>query len=453
MIVVLSCDKQQKESTKKAVVFEPNWMSLRNHQTPHWFEGMRFGIYTHWGLSAVKQLPGNKDLSTEDLIPLFHPDKFNAKEWAKLYKDAGAQFAGPVAWHGSDYKHWDSDISNFNMVDNGPGLDFVGEMEKAIKAEGMKYMVSLHSGWNKEWLAYGQEVVNKYQPDIFWVDAGFGGTKKAVNKKNYTGGKLSGKDNTIGDLPSNLQKQFIASFYNDAINKNREVEFVYKQFDIPPGIGTRDIENGLLQDVQYDFWMTDIDMNIHQDNIYTPENGTWFYIEGRPLKNANTIVDMLADVVSKNGCLLLNIPPKADGSFSKEVSNTLLDVGDWLKINSEAIYNAVPWSIYGEGVANFHAEGHHSDHSGKHSWTENDFRFTTGGNNIYAMCLGLPSKSTIKIRALGAAGKLDDRISSVEILGYSGKVEWNQTREELNINIPSNLNLKHAVTFKVICSN
>jgi alpha-L-fucosidase len=457
-VLFFASSSAQKNNTKKTM-HEATWSSLRKHQTPGWFDGMRFGIYTHWGLSTVQNLPGNHDLGKEELIPLFDAPKFNATRWAKLFKDAGAQFAGPVGWHG-DLMSWDSDISPDNMKDQ-LGLDFAGEMEKAIRDEGMKFILSLHSGWGSNWLPLGKEVIQKLNPDILWVDTGFGGTKGAAFWKTcYAEGKMRGPDNRIGGLDEKSEQEFIAYYFNHAQKHDQEVQFVYKQYDIPFGIGTRNLENGLFENSQYDFWMTDINMIIHEEKHNGVIPKTWFYHYDQKMKSANYLVDMLVDVSSKNGCLFLNVPPMADGSFSEGVENNLLEIGQWLKINGEAIYDAVPWCIYGEGPTEMTKyphplvagprEGHHSDHTGSNNFNEADFRFLSGDNNLYAICMDVPTSPEVKILALGSAGKLGSNIKAIEILGYKGEVQWEQSADALTISMPENTNLKYAVTFKLL---
>ena len=89
-----------------------------------------------------------KNLSNDELIALFKGENFNAEEWAKLYKRAGARFGGVIGWHGSDYKHWDSQISDYNTAKMGPKIDVVGQLFGALRKEGIKTLVSVITSYS-----------------------------------------------------------------------------------------------------------------------------------------------------------------------------------------------------------------------------------------------------------------------------------------------------------------
>ena len=118
----------------------------------------------------------------------------------------------------------------------------------------------------------------------------------------------------------------------------------------------RDIENGNLTGMQYDPWMTDISMLAKPNDRW---DEPWFWGEGQPIKSCDFIVDMLVDVTSKNGRMLLNVPPKVDGTFDEGITRELYAIGDWLEVNGEGIYASTPWCIYGEGDTVITDAGHH----------------------------------------------------------------------------------------------
>ncbi|MFC2099007.1 alpha-L-fucosidase [Bacteroidota bacterium] len=453
-LLIIGCGQQsgldEKSSSDAATLYQPTWTSLQQHETPAWLRDAKFGIYTHWGLSTLRYKEENRGKSQDELIELFNPENFDPAVWAKLFKDAGARFAGPIAWHGSNYLHWDSDISELNSFDRNPHIDIVGELEREIKKQGMKFFVSYHSiGRSANWIDLAREGVDKYSPDIFWVDASFGGTKGGHHMKILDNSRYIGeKDEFPGMLAEKYQTEFISYYYNHGEANGKEVEFVYKSYDIPPGVGMRDLENGLLPGLAYDTWMTDMDMNLPPD---WATHG-WFYRDGVPLRDADNIVDMLVDVVSKNGILLLNVPPLEDGTFPQEVRTTLLDVGQWLEVNGEAIYGSSPWFIYGEGpdrieVGNY--SYHHNDHFGKLHFNEEDIRFTVNGDMLYAICLGWPGES-LEIRALNNRYKVKEgEIQAVSLLGLEKPITWRHTDTALEIDMPSDISGEHAYVFKI----
>ena len=489
---LFSCKQQDKEvQTPKPELFQPTWNSLRLHQTPQWLIDAKFGIYTHVSLETVQMLEGNEGKHKHEVIDDFKMENFNAAEWAELFKQAGARFAGPVSWHGSGMLHWDSDLTRFNTVDMGPGIDLIGELKKEIYARDMKLITSFHTGywyraaidqdnpgrldpkfedlygpahdtdvkdavpWKNHiekqsrfseehmnvWLEKMNEAISLYQPDISWVDVSFGGTVRAYNIGLYKHGKLqAGDDIYLSGISERHQKKYISHFYNTGIKHNKEVEFVYKEYDVPPGIGIRNIENGLIDELAYDVWMTDIDMC---------QPVSWFYKEGTGIKDANLIIDILVDVTAKNGILLLNVPPKADGTFADYIVEELYEIGNWLEHNGEAIYGTMPWTVYGEGPSFLQRTGHYSEKNENATYAEKDFRFTQKGNTLYAICLGIPEGEVV-IRALGSRGRLfEGEIQSVELLGSGTPIRFNQNPMNFTLQMPDNFDGRYACVFKI----
>jgi alpha-L-fucosidase len=154
-------------------------------------------------------------------------------------------------------------------------------------------------------------------------------------------------------------------------------------------------------------------------------------------------VNNLIDIVSKNGCLLLNIGPKPDGTIPDEAKDRLLGIGKWLDVNGEAIYGTRPWKTYGEGPTKI-AGGAFSDAKDK-PFTADDIRFTTKGDYLYAISLDIPKKDLL-IKSLSlTAGK----IRSIELLGSTGKVSWTQTKNGLAIKPSADYASENAVVYKI----
>lgn len=154
----------------------------------------------------------------------------------------------------------------------------------------------------------------------------------------------------------------------------------------------------------------------------------------------------MVDIVSKNGNLLLNIGPKPDGTIPAEVSERLLGLGEWLRVNGEAIYGARHWQIFGEGDTA--VSGHMREHEDK-PFTAEDIRFTTRDGALYAICLGWPAEHVV-IKSLGSGSPLPaEQIESIGMLGSSETLSWSQHEDGLHITSLSQRPCDHAYTFRI----
>jgi alpha-L-fucosidase len=454
--------------------FKPDWDSLKSHTDPEWFRDAKFGIYTHWGPVTVgaedgpgdsqwygknmydpknplfdyhlKKFGDQNKVGYKDMIPKFTAEKFDPKEWADLFARAGARFAGPVAVHHDNFALWDSQLTRWNSVSMGPHRDVTGELEKAIRARGMKFITTFHHGFawryfqtsfkydgadpqfadlytevhpddvkpsrhfQDQWLAMVYEVLNKYQPDLIWFDFEF-----------------------FEVIQPDYQQKLFAMTYDWAAENNRTIGVCQKSRDIHKSTGILDFERGREDDIKPYPWLTDT------------ATGPWFYQKSEKFKSVDELVGVLVDIVSKNGCMLLDVGPKADGSIPDEDRMILLGMGDWLKVNGEAIYGTRPWKIYGEGPTRQAKVGGFSEDTDK-PFTPDDFRFTTSKDGaLYAIALGLP-KAESRIKSLGSAA---GQVENVTLVGSKAKLDWKQEADSLVIQPVGDWPCQHAVTFKI----
>lgn len=457
--------------------FEASWASLKHHKDPDWFDDAKFGLYFHWGPYSVPAfdnewysrnmyLKGHKahehHLKTygtldkfgyKDFIPMFTAEKLDVDEWVDLFKKAGAKFAGPVTEHADGFAMWDSKVNSFNAAKMGPKRDIVGLFEKAIRAADMKFIATLHHMWLWSWYPtwdkgvdasnpndsdlYGplvtpdewdnpwpseafndnfvakiKEVIDGYQPDLLWFDA---------------------RMERIGERH---RQDFAAYYYNEAAKWNREVGITYKNEDMGKGSGILDVERGRMSNLQPFKWLTD-------DSVCWQ---SWAHLSEPEYKSAKRLIDGLVDIVSKNGNLLLNIPPRADGTIPEEVQALLLDMGKWLDINGEAIYGTRPWQVFGEGPTKVY-EGHFSEKEND-LMSARDIRFTRKGETIYATIMGIPYE-TIRINSLNEDALKGKQISSIKLLGSDESIQFSQDAKGLSIQPPKSKPSDIALSFKL----
>ena len=469
--------------------YEASWESLSAYQVPKWYREARFGIFIHWGVYSVpafgnewyprnmymqgspefahhvKTYGSHKDFGYKDFIPMFRAENFDAEEWAELFRKAGAKYVVPVAEHHDGFQMYRSDISHWNSYEMGPKRDVLGELKESCEKRGMKTGASSHRiehwffmGHGKEfdsdireplergdlywpsmpepedhhdlfsrpepteeylqdWLVRTCEIIDRYQPRILYFDWWI----QHSACKPYL-------------------KKLAAYFYNRAAQWGKEVAINYKHDAFQFGCAVPDIERGQFADVKPYFWQTDTAVALN----------SWGYTENNQFRPAEDLICDLVDIVSKNGALLLNVGPKADGTISDEDKEILLRIGEWLNINGEAIYGAETWRKYGEGPTRI-VEGQFSDGI-KKNFTSRDFRFTTKGGYLYAAALKCSDTGEYCITSLGEKdaskqANFHGIIRKVEVLGEKEPPVWN--RDEKGLHIKSGFKSCNPVVFKI----
>ena len=456
---------------------EVNWNNVKR-EAPKWFRDAKFGLFFHWGPYSVpayqnewysrnmycKGLEQNQyhektygslhDFGYKDFYDMLKGEKFDPDQWASLVKRSGAKYAGAVSEHADNFSMWDSAVNPINSMNYGPHRDIVGECTEAFRKQGIRTVATFHHQWLWGWFMstdneadvyipenekyYGPalpletnryipyrypdeafckiwrdkvlEVIDKYEPDEVYFDS-----RTCIIQEDY--------------------RYDVAEYYYNT----REIKdgiITYKQEDYPKDIGVYDIECGRFSSPKDFPWQSDDRL---EDNI------TWCMVQNPKYKSAERIIHQLCDIVSKNGNLLLNVGPYADGSFHPDAVRILEEIGDWLALNGEAIYETRPFKVAAEGpttvddanydVGKIQEQLDKGDAVDVHSdtLTAQDFRFTTHGDALYAIAFGWPEDGEFRIRTLCKGGAFDGEIKKVTMLGNEGELAFYRKEDGLYV--------------------
>ena len=471
--------------------FRPDWESLEKYQAPDWYkdassESSFTGAFIPSPRSATSGIretctgkirkstgttspPTVRRINSDTRIsfPCSRPS-ISTPAWARLFKKSGAKYVVPVAEHHDGFAMYDSGLSDWTAAKMGPKRDIIGDLAKAVRAEGLHFGASTHrvehnfflgvgraipsdindpkyaafygpahtwlearrgtplandftyvsSAWADDWLARSSEIVEKYHPDIMYFDWWIG---QPSIRPNLT--------------------RFAAFYYNASLKYGDHVGVInYKDWAIEEHSAVLDLERGQLGDIRPLYWQTDTSIS----------NKSWGYIKNDTFKSPQFVVQQLIDIVSKNGNLLLNIGPKPDGTIPDEVQQVLRDVGAWLAVNGDAIYGTRPWKVFGEGPTQVAAGSFHDTDTA--NYTAEDFRFTTKGNALYAIEMGWPASGEAVIHSLGTTVG-SQKVESVALLGSDAKIQARQEADGLHLQLPAQAPVKYAYVFRVLFGN
>jgi len=487
--------------TVAAGPFEPTRASLRTYKIPDWFRDAKFGIWAHWGpQSAVEYgdwyarnmyTQGEKQyeyhlktwghpskVGFKDTIPAWKAEKFDPDYLMGLYKKAGAKYFISMGVHHDNFDLWDSKYNRWNSVNMGPRKDIVGMWKQAAQKHGLKFGISDHlwisykwfstskgsdktgplagipydganpqnfdyygkceevfrtldwnenwipEAWKQHWFDRIKDLVDKYEPDLLYCD-----------------GHMPFEDHGLSIL---------AHLYNQSAAHNGGLtQAVYtskRAEDSAEGTGicVFDVERGVVESIWPLPWQTDTCI------------GDWHYNKERVghYKSPKAVIDLLVDIVSRNGNLMLNFPLPASGMLDNDELAVLDGITRWMAVNSEGIYATRPWRIFGGGPStDFPAknkDGAAFNEGKRKDMTHEDVRFTTKAGKLYAFAMGWPAgQQQLVIKALGSQGVgKAAAIEDVHLLGH-GKVEFRRTDEGLTIQLPGHQPCEHAFAFRI----
>jgi alpha-L-fucosidase len=457
--------------------FHDTWESLTSFVTPAWMTDAKFGIFIHWGLYSVpayrnEWYPRNmyirdkpefehhrstygpqKLFGYKDFIPRFTMEHFDADAWAALFAAAGAKYVFPVAEHHDGFQMYRSRLSHWNAYEMGPRRDLLGDLQAALQAKGLIFCTSSHRAEHWFFMSHGREFDSDIREpmqrgDFYWPAMPEPAPQDLQSKPYPTPEFLQDwllRTCEIIDRyhPRVLYfdwwiqheafkpwlKKLAAYYYNRGRQWGTPTAICYKQDAMMYGSGIPEMERGGFADTQPFFWQSDTAI----------AKNSWCYTDSLVYKTPRQIILELIEAVSKNGSLLLNIGPKADGTIPETDCRILKEIGSWLRVNGEAIYGSRPWRKFGEGHTR-PAQGQFADAEAL-QYEPEDFRFTVRGGNLYIFAMAWPESGCVTIHALGLTQNesiphFHGLLKGVSVLGFQEAPQWVRDEAGLHVKAP-----------------
>jgi len=495
--------------------FEATRASLQNYRYPDWYRDAKFGIWAHWGPQSQPEMgdwyarqmyiQGHKQndyhvktyghpskFGYKDVIPTWKAENFDPDYLVGLYKKAGAKYFVSMGVHHDNFDLWNSKHQpRWNAVATGPKKNIAQLFKDAAMKHGLRFGVSQHLHASYEWMStcFGSDktgplagvpydgndpqYADLYHPKH--VPAPQPGDVNLVPeawKQQY----LLRLQDLIDQLEPDLMYhdgvirfeqyglKLVAHLYNRSAQRHGgNVEAVYNckgMEDCQVGTAVLDFERGIAEGIWPNVFQTDTCV------------AGWHYDRNAKYRTPKQCIDLLVDVVSRNGNLLLNFPLKGDGTLDATEMNIISEITAWMALNSEGIHGSRPWEICGEGpsvagtVLNTsvfkllpaipdtspgatRSQGARDNRT--KPLTAEDVRFTTKGGFLYAYILGWPASgravvASLSTRSSQLAGR---RVADVSLLGYGGKLTWTQTSQGLEVQLPDQPLSQHGIALKI----
>lgn len=481
--------------------FDPTFESLCTVQIPDWFRNVKFGIWSHWGPQSVpmcgdwyarnmyiqdtpqylyhlRHYGHPSKFGYKDLCTLWKAERFDPDALMQLYHRAGARYFVAQAMHHDHFFNFPSKLNRMNAAEVGPMKDICGLWRDAAKKYGMPFGLTEHlsasfSWWrvNKMCDTHGPYKGVPYDGnDPAWRDFYFDnyehvdGTTDAVPWYTanpafraywvrvmrelidlyepdllYTDGSLPFGDNwfgSTGDIDASSPDyacglEVAAYLYNKSARIHGENRAVYTQKDKREPlfrVGVLDVEKSQLHGIAERPWQTDTCI------------GNWFYDAQAPFKRPEHIIEMLVDIISKNGTMLLNVLQRPDGTIDEEAHYLLEELGSWFDVCAEGVYDTRPFRTAGEGDTRVVIDGFREERT---VWNESDIRFTQKDGAVYAFLMSAPQNRTAILKSF-----VNDAVRGVELLGC-GSVPWQQSFGVLTVKLPDTLPTPYVNCLKI----
>ena len=458
--------------------YEPKWASLDQRPMPEWFLDAKFGVFIHWGVYSVpawgqvgqyaewywNNISNKKadnvwwqfhtkrygaDFDYQDFAPQFTCELFDANQWASLFQRAGVKYVVPTSKHHEGFCLWPSAEASrtwgrpWNAAEIGPKRDLMGELAQATRAEGLKFgfYYSLYEWFNPLWKAdraryvaehmtpQFKDVVTRYQPAIIFSDGEW--------------------DLTAAEWKS---EELLAWLFNDSPCKDEVV--------------VNDRWGKECRHKHGSYWTTEYAAGLKDGSHPWEENRGMAYSYGLnraervdDYKTGREFILTLIDLVSRGGNLLLDIGPAADGTVPPLMEQRLLEVGDWLRVNGEAIYGTRfagrscqwtegkrPEQKFGEFMVKYNLMEQVGQQP-KNGMAVKQVFFTKKPDALYAITPGWPGKQLVLRNVKVPAG------TTVTMLGVEGALQSQFDGTTLTITLPAfgpeDAPCRHAFAFKI----
>jgi len=461
--------------------FAPTSESFKQYECPEWFRDAKFGIWSHWGPDSVPGIFNNyaRDMwrqgsaeyqwhlqhyghpskaGYEAVIESWKAEKFDPDVLVAKFKAAGAKYIAAVATHHDNFDCWNSTFHEWNSVKHGPHKDIVGLWRDATLKADLRFGLSSHAdarGWN---YMYGAQLADGNGPL-----AGVPYQGRNPNLESLYNSPKDARDNH----PSQEWLQGWEQRHEELLKKYTP-DFLFLDGGIPHGqLGMRVVADYLNQNFQDHHGVEEAVVTTGSllpykergimTNIQTKpwlcvsSLAGWFYMThhsrndpASDCKDTPTVIHMLADVVSKNGNLLMNFPQRGDGSLYPECAQVLDEFARWMPINGEAIFNTHPWTTFGEGPTVIAAKGMNEL---RVPLTWKDVRYTQSkdGTCLYTIACGIPQGEL----TLTAPAAVAERITSISLLGSDQPVFWKARPAGIVVHISASWPCQYAVTYKM----